>query len=78
MVTHGWFVCPTVSMVTTSHATGLEKNLFTLGFTLGMSKISKIRNSPFYRGVDLWNTLKVQHHRAENKKRFKMLLKPPD
>ena len=28
MVTHGWFVCPTVSMVTTSHATGLEKTLF--------------------------------------------------
>ena len=27
VVTHGWFVCPTVSMVTTSHATGLEKTL---------------------------------------------------
>ena len=27
-VMHGWFVCPTVSMVTTSHATGLEKTLF--------------------------------------------------
>ena len=27
MVTHDWFVCPTVSMVTTSHATGLEKTL---------------------------------------------------
>ena len=27
MVTHGWFVCPTVSMVTTNHATGLEKTL---------------------------------------------------
>ena len=24
---HGWFVCPTVSMVTTSHATGLEKTI---------------------------------------------------
>ena len=24
---HGWFVCPTVSMVTTSHATGLEKTV---------------------------------------------------
>ena len=24
---HGWFVCPTLSMVTTSHATGLEKTL---------------------------------------------------
>ena len=28
MDTHGWFVCPTISMVTTSHATGLEKTLF--------------------------------------------------
>ena len=27
VVTHGWFVCPTVSMVTTSHAPGLEKTL---------------------------------------------------
>ena len=27
VVMHGWFVCPTVSMVTTSHATGLEKTL---------------------------------------------------
>ena len=27
MVTHDWFVCITVSMVTTSHATGLEKTL---------------------------------------------------
>ena len=25
---HGWFVCPTVSMVTNIHATGLEKTLF--------------------------------------------------
>ena len=24
---HGWFVCPTVSMVTISHATGLEKTI---------------------------------------------------
>ena len=24
---HGWFVCPIVSMVTTSHVTGLEKTL---------------------------------------------------
>ena len=24
---HGWFVCPTVSMVTTSNATGLEKTI---------------------------------------------------
>ena len=36
-------------------------------------RIAKIRKSPFYRGVDLWNSLKVQHHRAENKKRFKHL-----
>ena len=27
VVTHDWFVCPTVSKVTTSHATGLEKTL---------------------------------------------------
>ena len=27
MVKLGWFVCPTVSMVTTSHATGLKKTL---------------------------------------------------
>ena len=27
MVMHGGFVCPTVSMVTTSHATGLEKTI---------------------------------------------------
>ena len=27
MVTLGWFVCPSVSMVTTSKATGLEKTL---------------------------------------------------
>ena len=27
VVTHSWFVCPTVSMVTTGHGTGLEKTL---------------------------------------------------
>ena len=27
MVTLGWFVCPSVSMVTTCKATGLEKTL---------------------------------------------------
>ena len=27
MVMHGWFVCQTVSMVTTIHATGLEKTI---------------------------------------------------
>ena len=43
-------------------------------FNCIFSKVSKIRKSPFYRGVDLWNTLKVSHHRAENKKRFKSLL----
>ena len=43
-------------------------------FTCPFTKVSKIRNSPFYRGVDLWNTLRVDHHRAENKKRFKCLL----
>ena len=44
-------------------------------FICPFTKIEKIRKSPFYRGVDLWNTLKVEHHRAENKKRFKSLLK---
>ena len=29
---------------------------------------------PFsYRGVDIWNSLKVEPHQAENKKRFKQL-----
>ena len=28
VITHGWFVCPPVSMVSTSHAAGLEKTLF--------------------------------------------------
>ena len=27
VIMHGWFVCPTVSMVSTSHAAGLEKTL---------------------------------------------------
>ena len=45
-------------------------------FKCPFTKISKIRSSPFYRGVDLWNSLKVEHHRAENKKRFKNLLIP--
>ena len=44
-------------------------------FHCPFTRISKIRKSPFYRGVDLWNSLKVAHHRAENKKRFKYLLK---
>ena len=43
-------------------------------FKCPFTKTSKIRKSPFYRGVDLWNSLKVEHHRAENKKRFKCLL----
>ena len=50
-----------------------EKIKFKCPFT----KIAKIKKSPFYRGVDLWNSLKVQHHKAENKKRFKTLLKNP-
>ena len=50
-----------------------EKIKFICPFT----KIMKIRKSPFYRGVDLWNSLRVEHHRAENKKRFKILLKTP-
>ena len=44
-------------------------------FKCAFTKVSKIRKSPFYRGVDLWNSLKIQHHRAENKKRLKNLLK---
>ena len=44
-------------------------------FLCPFTRVSKIRNSPFYRGVDLWNSLRVEHHRAENKKRFKNLLK---
>ena len=52
-----------------------EKIKFKCPFT----KIAQIKKRPFYRGVDLWNSLKVQHHKAENKKRFKNLLKnPPD
>ena len=46
-----------------------------LKFICPFTRIVKIRKSPFYRGVDLWNSLKVEHHRAENKKRFKTLLK---
>ena len=46
-------------------------------FKCTFTKITKIRKSPFYRGVDLWNSLKVEHHKAENKKRFKDLLKNP-
>ena len=44
-------------------------------FKCTFSRVAKIRNSLFYRGVDLWNLLKVEHHRAENKKRFIKLLK---
>ena len=43
-------------------------------FNCPFTRKSKIRASPFYRGVDLWNSLRVEHHRAENKKRFKNLL----
>ena len=43
-------------------------------FQCPFTKIVKIRKSPFYRGVDLWNSLRVEHHRAENKKRFKSIL----
>ena len=46
-------------------------------FICPFTKIVKIRKSPCYRGMDLWNTLKVQQHRAENKKKFKHLLKNP-
>ena len=39
------------------------------------TRLTIIRSSPFYRGVDLWNSLRFEHHRAENKKRFQCLLK---
>ena len=45
-----------------------------INFVCPFTKVTKIRKSPFYRGVDLWNSLRVEHHRAENKKRFKSLL----
>ena len=44
-------------------------------FICPFTRVVKIRKSPFYRGVDLWNSLKVQHHRAANKNKFKNLLK---
>ena len=44
-------------------------------FLCPFTRVGKIRKSPIYRGVDLWNSLKVQHYRAENRKRFKYLLK---
>ena len=31
------------------------------------TKIVKIRKSPFYRGVDIWNSMSVEQHRAKNK-----------
>ena len=43
-------------------------------FKCTFTKMEKVRKSPFYRGVDLWNSLKVEHHMAENKKRFKLKL----
>ena len=46
-----------------------------LRFKCPFTKVVKIRKSPFHRGVDLWNSLKVEHHRAEYKERFKTLLK---
>ena len=39
-------------------------------FNCTFTKMVKVRKSPFYRGVDLWSSLRVEHHRAENKKRF--------
>ena len=39
------------------------------------TQVVKIRKSTFYRGVDFWNSLKVQHHGAANKNKFKNLLK---
>ena len=45
-----------------------------INFVCPFTKVTKIRKSPFYCGVDLWNSLRVEHHRDENKKRFKSLL----
>ena len=36
-------------------------------FHCPLTRIVKIRKSPFYRGVDLWTSFKVEHCRAENK-----------
>ena len=44
-------------------------------FVCPFTRVSKNKNSPFYRGVDLWNTLTVEQHRAESKKKFKNLVK---
>ena len=33
MVTLGWFVCPSVSIVTTSRTTGLEKTIYNTEWT---------------------------------------------
>ena len=44
-------------------------------FNCPFTKNVKVRKSPLYRGIDLWNSSKVEHHRAENKKKFKNLLK---
>ena len=38
-----------------------EKIKFKCPFT----NIAKIKKSSFYRGVDLWNSLKVQHHKVK-------------
>ena len=56
--------CETFAKVTNSNRSE-NKIKFKYTFT----KISKIRKSPLYSGVDWWNTLKVQHHKAENKKK---------
>ena len=45
-------------------------------FNCPFTRVAKIRKSPFYRGVDLWNSLKVKQHRAENKKICSEI--PPD
>ena len=39
-------------------------------FLCPFTRLTKIRSSPFSRGVDLGNSLRVEHHRAENKQRF--------
>ena len=44
-----WFVCPTVSMVTTGHATGLEKTLFESAVSTGDNKHSWLTLSTRWR-----------------------------
>ena len=62
--------CPLLFLYHSVHRENLRSEN-KIKFKCPFRKIAKIRKSPFYKGVDLWNSLKVQQHRAENKKRFK-------